>query len=64
MGHRAWPPSTPPGTTLNTPGGSPAATAASAMMLPSKAVSSAGFKTTVQPAANAGAIFQMARAWG
>ena len=44
-----------PGTTVSTPSGMPAASASSAMRIAVSGVSSAGFSTTVQPAARAGA---------
>ena len=43
---------------LTTPGGSPASTQISAKASAVKGVYSAGFSTTVFPAASAGAIFQ------
>jgi hypothetical protein len=48
-----------PGTTLSTPGGNPAASASSPRRNAVSDVSSAGFSTTVQPQASAGAIFHM-----
>src|SRR2546423_6541776 len=50
-----------PGTTLRAPGGSPAATAISPSSRAVRGVSCAGFKTTVHPAASAGATFHEAR---
>lgn len=56
--------SRPPGTTLSTPAGRPAASAASAMRNASRTVSSAGFSTTVHPAASAGASLRKEIACG
>lgn len=56
---RYSPVSRPPGTMLTTPGGRPAASAASAIWNASSAVSGAGLITTVQPAASAGASLNM-----
>ncbi len=53
-----------PTTTLTTPSGSPASSASSAKRSAVSGVSSAGFNTTVLPAASAGAIFQQAIASG
>ncbi len=47
-----------PDTTLNTPGGTPASSASSAMRIAVSGVSSAGLTTMVFPAASAGATFQ------
>ena len=47
-----------PGSTLNTPGGTPASSASSAIRIAVSGVSSAGLSTTVLPAASAGAVFQ------
>ena len=44
-----------PGTTLRTPSGRPASTASSPMRIAVRGVSSAGLRTTVLPAASAGA---------
>jgi hypothetical protein len=49
-----------PATTLTTPSGIPASAAISAKRRAVRGVSSAGFSTTVLPAANAGASFQEA----
>ena len=49
-----------PFTTLNTPGGPPASTNSSASRRQLIGACSAGFSTTVLPAASAGAIFQAA----
>ena len=46
-----------PVTTFNTPGGSPASWASSAKQSADSGVNSAGFSTTVFPAASAGATF-------
>ena len=48
-----------PVTTLNTPSGTPASSASSASRSADSGVSSAGFTTSVQPQARAGAIFHM-----
>lgn len=66
---RGWatndhPASRPAGTMVSTPGGIPASAAASASTKESSAVSGDGFSTTVQPAAKAGAILNIARACG
>src|SRR5574342_1102837 len=53
-----------PGTTFKAPAGSPAATAISPNSSAVSGVSCAGFNTTVQPAASAGATFQVARLSG
>ena len=53
-----------PGTTLSAPGGRPASTTRSPSSRAVSGVSCAGFKTTVHPAASAGAIFQEARLSG
>src|SRR6059036_2681088 len=50
----------PPQTTLNAPGGTPASSAISAKSRAVSGVSEAGFRTTVHPAASAGANFQLA----
>ena len=56
----AAPTSSPiPWTTLNTPGGKPASSASSASSEQDSGDHSAGLSTTVQPAASAGAIFQV-----
>ena len=47
-----------PGTTLSTPGGSPASRVTSANRSAVSGVHSAGFSTTVLPVASAGATFQ------
>src|SRR3954470_19849998 len=52
------------GNTLNTPAGKPASAASFANAKAHSGVSSAGFKTTVQPAANAGAILRVIIAIG
>jgi len=49
---------------FSTPGGMPASIAASAMRKASSTVSGAGFSTTVQPAASAGASLRKVIAWG
>ena len=49
-----------PGTTLSTPGGSPASSAISPRRSAVSGVSSAGFKMAQFPAASAGAIFREA----
>ena len=51
-------------TTLRTPSGSPASRAIFSNAIAVSGVSSAGFSTTVLPAASAGAIFQEAIASG
>src|SRR5258708_33426311 len=56
--------SRPAGTTLSTPGGSPASSAASAMRKASSTVSGAGLSTTVLPAASAGPSLRNEMAWG
>src|SRR5262245_24094415 len=56
----ARPTSAPPGTTLNTPAGTPAFAATSASSSPSSGVSGDGLSTTVQPAANAGTYLNAA----
>ena len=43
--------------TLKTPGGMPASAATSAIIMASSGVQGCGFRTTVQPAASAGAVF-------
>jgi hypothetical protein len=48
----------PPGTMFTTPLGTPARSQISANRMAVSGVNSAGFSTTVQPAAKAGAIFQ------
>ena len=48
-----------PGTTLTTPGGTPASRHSSASRSGVSGASSAGFSTTVQPVASAGPIFQI-----
>src|SRR5436305_9892131 len=56
----AAPTSSPiPCTTFSTPGGKPASTARSASIEQDSGDHSAGFRTTVQPAASAGAVFQV-----
>ncbi len=56
----AAPASSPiPWITLNTPGGSPASWASSASSEHDSGDHSAGLSTTVQPAASAGAVFQV-----
>ena len=56
----AAPASSPiPCTTLKTPGGNPASSASSASSEHDSGDHSAGFSTTVQPAASAGAVFQV-----
>src|SRR3990172_23871 len=59
-------PALPPGpvTTLKTPSGSPASWQSSANLSAVSGVSDAGFRTTVLPAASAGAIFQDERREG
>ena len=49
-----------PGTTLNTPSGSPASAAMRASSIAVIGVCSAGFSTTVLPHASAGAVFHVA----
>ena len=56
----AAPTSPAPGSTLSTPGGSPASAAISASTRAVSGVVSAGLRTTVLPQASAGAIFQAA----
>ena len=51
----AAPASAPPGTTLTTPGGSPACSQSLANTSPENGVCSGGFSTTQLPAASAGA---------
>src|SRR3954451_4528297 len=59
------PTSDPPGTQLMTPGGTPAASAASATMNQSNTVAGGdGFTTTEHPAARAGAILLIASTTG
>ena len=61
MLHQALPAVRPgPTTTLTTPSGRPASSASSAKRSAVRGVSSAGFSTTVLPAASAGASFQEA----
>ena len=48
-----------PGTTLTTPGGTPTSFASSARRSADSGVAESGFSTTVQPAASAGASFQV-----
>ena len=48
-----------PCTTLKTPGGKPASTVRSASSEQDSGDHSAGFRITVQPAARAGAVFQV-----
>ena len=56
----AAPASSPmPWTTLNTPGGRPARSASPASSEHDSGDHSAGLRTTVQPAASAGAVFQV-----
>src|SRR3989442_10647735 len=50
----------PPGTTLKAPAGKPASRVSSAKASAVSGVSEAGLSTTVQPAAKAGANFQLA----
>ena len=50
----------PPATTLNAPAGKPASCTSSAKSRAVSGVSEAGFRTTVHPAASAGANFQLA----
>ncbi len=58
---RGWPASGPrPVSTLSTPAGTPASSAARARPRAVRGVCSAGFSTTVQPAARAGATFWLA----
>ena len=56
----AAPVSPSPVTTLRTPSGKPASSASSPRRRAESGVCSAGLRTTVQPAASAGAIFQQA----
>ena len=57
---RAAPTSSPiPWTTLKTPGGKPASAVRSARSEQESGDHSAGFRTTVHPAASAGAVFQV-----
>jgi len=59
--HRACPTTVPdPGTTLNTPLGTPASAASSARRIALKEVWRAGLRTRLLPAASAGPIFQAA----
>src|SRR6185369_9168254 len=53
-----------PGTTLTTPGGTPASSASSPRRSDVSGASSAGFSTTVQPDASTGPIFQTVAASG
>ena len=53
-----------PLTTLNTPAGKPAASASAARASAVSGVASAGFTTTVQPAASAGATLRVIMASG
>ena len=53
-----------PGTTLTTPGGTPASASTSATASAVSGVSVAGLSTTAQPAASAGAILRVAMAAG
>jgi len=53
-----------PTTTLNTPGGKPACSASTTSASAESGVASAGFATTVQPAANAGATLRVIIAIG
>jgi hypothetical protein len=53
-----------PGITLNAPAGKPASCMISAMASAVSGVSGAGLSTTLQPAARAGANFQLARLSG
>ena len=53
-----------PGTTLNTPGGTPAANASSAKRKALSGDFSLGFNTTLLPVAKAGAIFHAAMIMG
>src|SRR4029077_716495 len=53
-----------PGTTLSAPGGRPASSTISPSIRAVSGVSCAGLSTTVQPAASAGATFQVARLSG
>ena len=57
MSTSAAPVSPKPVTTLRTPGGKPASSARSPSRSAVSGVCSAGFSTTVQPAASAGATF-------
>ena len=61
---RVAPTAAPPVTTLITPGGIPASAARSASSSAVTGVSSDGLTTAVQPAARAGASFQVSRASG
>src|SRR5690606_6864483 len=61
---RCSPTSLPPGSTLTTPSGRPAASSASASRYVLTGPSGAGLSTTVQPAASAGPIFNDAVATG
>src|SRR3546814_4363319 len=54
----------PPVITLNSPAGSPASSASAASASAEKGVSLAGFRTTAQPAASAGAILRVIMADG
>src|SRR5690349_2771726 len=56
----ARPTSVPPGSTLNTPAGTPAFSATSASSRASSGVSGDGLSTTVQPAASAGTYLNAA----
>ena len=60
------PPTSAPGpvTTLSTPSGRPACSAALAISIAVNGVFDAGFRTTVFPAASAGPIFQAAIRYG
>src|SRR5262245_48668653 len=58
---RSSPTSGPPVTTLSTPGGRSAASAAAARTRAENGVNGDGLRTTVLPAANAGPTFQMLR---
>ena len=49
-----------PGTMLRTPGGIPVSAASSARRIALSGVAGSGFSTTAQPAASAGASFQVA----
>ena len=48
-----------PWTTLKTPGGNPASTVSSARIEQDSGAHSGGFRITVDPAASAGAVFQV-----
>jgi hypothetical protein len=62
---KGWPTSTPrPVTTLTTPLGKPASANSLANSIIDADVNSDGLTTTVQPAANAGASFQLVRVSG